>query len=282
MEELNNSKIYKNIEENSKEIKNIKMLIKELNKNMNKKEDDIKNLLNEKDQIIKELNNKIKEQEKIIKENKNDIIQLNKKIDEMKKELLKELKEKELEINNKNEEKLNNMNENIIKENNILKKDINNKYNELITMNDNYIILNLDITKEDLGKNIKFLNQSSISNDNYFKNFELNDTVIIIDNKNVSSKYKKMDNYKQNEKSKNCDEAQYISYKLNSLHYFYYNFTKEGIHIIKIIFLKKLTSCQSMFSNCDKIIEIDLSHFNCSYVEKLFIFKKNKFWFIRF
>ena len=50
-----------------------------LNTNMNKKEDDIKNIINEKDIIIKEMNEKINKQEKQLEEQKKEIDDLNKK-----------------------------------------------------------------------------------------------------------------------------------------------------------------------------------------------------------
>ena len=62
------------------------MLIKDLNIKINQKEDDIKNIINEKDEIIKELNKKILIQDNILKENKNDIIRLNKTIEDLKNE----------------------------------------------------------------------------------------------------------------------------------------------------------------------------------------------------
>ena len=53
------------------EIQRINKNIKELSLNMNKKEDNIINIINEKDNKIKEINKKLLEQEDIIKENKN-------------------------------------------------------------------------------------------------------------------------------------------------------------------------------------------------------------------
>ena len=51
------------------EIKNLQNQIKELNIKLNKKEDDIKNIINEKDMIIEQINNKLLEQEKTIIKN---------------------------------------------------------------------------------------------------------------------------------------------------------------------------------------------------------------------
>ena len=49
------------------EINKIYMKIKEININMNKKEDDIKNIIEEKDILIKDLRNKVINQEKQLK-----------------------------------------------------------------------------------------------------------------------------------------------------------------------------------------------------------------------
>ena len=70
----------KELEKLNVEIQNMKILINELTLKMNKKEDDIKNIINEKDNIIKEMNIKLLNQEK---ENKNELLILNNKIDKM-------------------------------------------------------------------------------------------------------------------------------------------------------------------------------------------------------
>ena len=71
---------YNELEKLNVEIQNMKLLINELTLKMNKKEDDIKNIIDEKDNIIKEMNIKILNQEK---ENKNQLSILNNKIDEI-------------------------------------------------------------------------------------------------------------------------------------------------------------------------------------------------------
>ena len=60
--------------------------------------------------------------------------------------------------------------------------------------------------------------------------------------------------------------ADFLKHKLEMQYCFYWNFINEGIHTIKIIFNKKLSSCYSLFSHCSNIIEIDCSHFDCSNV----------------
>ena len=49
-----------------------------------------------------------------------------------------------------------------------------------------------------------------------------------------------------------------------SNNYLSWNFPKEGIYSIIILFKKKLKSCSEMFLNCDEIIKINLSNFDCS------------------
>ena len=73
--------------------------IEELKLNINKKEDDLKNLINEKDNMIKKLNDKILNQETKIRNNENEIKKLNNKIEELIKQNIKELKEEDNKIN---------------------------------------------------------------------------------------------------------------------------------------------------------------------------------------
>lgn len=77
----------------------VQKIYKDLNFNMNKKEDDLKNLINEKDLIIQEMDKKLQEQEKIIYKNKYKIKTLNEKLN-LVVEQLKEFKAIEVEIKN--------------------------------------------------------------------------------------------------------------------------------------------------------------------------------------
>ena len=65
-----------------KDIEKINQLIEELKLNINKKEDDLKNSINDKDIIIKELKEKIIAQEYKIKNNEKEIGKLNTQIQE--------------------------------------------------------------------------------------------------------------------------------------------------------------------------------------------------------
>ena len=91
--------MFKSIESINEEIENIYNKIKQMNLIINKKEDDIKNIISEKDEIIAKLNIKINEQEDIIKENKNEISDLNKKIEEILNNMTNQLKNKDNKLN---------------------------------------------------------------------------------------------------------------------------------------------------------------------------------------
>ena len=109
----------------------MKILINELTLKMNKKEDDIKNLINEKDNIINEMNIRLLNQEK---ENKNQLLILNNKIDEIYEKL--NLNDNIINnLKNENNEAIKDINNNILKENNALIKRIDDKYEELKQIN---------------------------------------------------------------------------------------------------------------------------------------------------
>ena len=258
------------------EIQNMKILINELTLKINKKEDDIKNIINEKDNIIKEMNIKLLNQEK---DNKNELLKLNNKIDEIYEKL--NINDNMINnIRNENNETINYINNNILEKHNDLSKRIDDKYEEIKQINqnvnnalkneinllkvkdENYIILKVKINNKEIGKDITYLNQNNEYN--FYKNFEINDIIVIVDDKISDVKYRKISEYKYDENSKNCEKAQQIYYNLKTPHYFFLNFSKKGIHSIKIIFKKILTSYKNMFSNCKNLIEIDFSHFQCS------------------
>jgi hypothetical protein len=217
------------------EIQTINKNMKDLNIKMNKKEDDLKNIINEKDKEIKEINRKLLEQEDIIKGNKKEISNLYNKIEEIINLFINKFKE--------NETKVDLMEDNIKNEKDNIFKEISNKYNELQIMtnnikkdfneinkkNENYITMKVLVNNDDINKDIILINQSNIYK--YYQNFELNDIDIIIDNEYAQKKYKNIHGeYKYDEKSKNCEQSQLLSYQLNKLYYFYWNFTNEGIY----------------------------------------------------
>ena len=223
----------KELEKLNIEIQNMKILINELTLKMNKKEDDIKNIINEKDNIIKEMNIKLLNQEK---ENKSQLLILNNKIDEIYEKL--NLNDNMINnLKNENNEAINEVNNNIIKENNTLIKRIDDKYEEIKKINqnensilkneinllkvkdENYIILKVEINNKEIGKDITYLNQ--IDEYKFYKNFEINDIVVFVDGEITDVKYNKISGYKYDENSKNCEKAQQIYYHLYTPHYFF-------------------------------------------------------------
>ena len=150
-----------------------------------------------------------------------------------------------------NNELIKNISENI----NAIKKNTNN----------NYIELKIKINNEQIGKGIKILQQFNTYK--YSHNFERDDLELYIDGENSSLDiFENNKKFKEEEKSKNCNKAQIIEYNLTNAYNYYYKFITEGIHTIKIIFRKKLYDCSFLFGNCEDIIEIDLSNFDCSQV----------------
>jgi len=117
-------------------IEKLKETINKLSLNVDRKESDIKNLINERDEIIQEMNNKI---ENLSQDNKKEIKILNEVINNLK----KELKEKDdiiNEIKNKCLSQEEQIKKYIIKDNN-LKCKINSDYLNEILKNENNIIL---------------------------------------------------------------------------------------------------------------------------------------------
>ena len=195
-------------------------LINELTLKINKKEDDIKNIINEKDNIIKEMNIKLLNQEK---ENKNELLKLN-KIDEIYEKL--NINNNMINnIKNENNETINYINNNILKKHNDLSKRIDDKYEEIkqINQNINNALKNeINLLKV---KDENYLNQNNEYNFN--KNFEINDIIVIVDDNISDVKYRKIWEYKYDENSKNCEKAQQIYYNLKTPHYFFFELFKE-------------------------------------------------------
>ena len=230
-------------------------------------------------------------QNKVEKKKESQILEkVENEINEIKKEILEKVDEKLIEkINNIKEEynimmeELNNLKiklqyfqDNILEkndlmpfingtiENNILIKDISNYLNTCgFKNNKNYIELQLNITKKDIGKDIIFLNQNALY---YNNNFERDDLEVIIDNINVPIKYKKYDNYNYQLKYKDSELSEKIDCNLKYIIKYYWNFEKEGIYTIKIIFRKILFNSCYMFAECENIIEIDCSKLDCSQI----------------
>ena len=116
--------------------------LQKIHSEINQKEDDIKNIINEKDNIIKELNNKLLEHEKIINENTKEITNLYKKIDEITHKFNNQL----FDVNTK----INDINDNI----KIKVKEEEEKINE----KNNKYIKKVQYTKEIISSIIDYLN----------------------------------------------------------------------------------------------------------------------------
>jgi len=145
---------------NNKDIEKIFIQIEELKLIINKKEDDLKNEINEKDDIIKEINKKLLDQENQIKNNENEIKKLNIIIKELKEKNEEKLKEKDKKINEINNKLLND-------------EEGINKTNHLNEKMEN--INDMLFEKEKNIKNIKIFennrnNISKFSSHFYFKN----------------------------------------------------------------------------------------------------------------
>jgi chromosome segregation ATPase len=131
------SKQKNNISYNINNLEDIINKIKLLNANINKKEDDIKNIINEKDDIIQKINNRLLSQEKELIKSKNEIKNLNELVGKINKEnkkkdkILQNMKDKLLEqekIINEYKNKINGLDNKII--------EMKNSQNDYKALND--------------------------------------------------------------------------------------------------------------------------------------------------
>ena len=182
---MNNVFIRKSIKSsninNSLTLKEVFKRIEELNLNMDKKEDDIKNLINEKDNIIQEMNNKLLIQEKEINKYKTKIENLKKEI----KEINNNIKKKDDIINEINN-KLLNQNENINDNNNKIGT-LYEKINELF-----FIYNNFDERIQENKDEIKFL--KTIISDKCEQNYLFHNNIM----PNIGTNYNMNNNNRQN------------------------------------------------------------------------------------
>ena len=249
----------------------------ELEERINKIENDYKNLYNKYEELKIKKENDIRN---IIKETIFDNNIQNKLFENLENIFLSKYN-----LNNisKNKNQNNNKENNIInkvgdivnikgnkinQEINVAQKKLNkniNFINDIKSNNNNYIILQVKIDEQDLNKNIRLLIQ--VNTYKYYFNFEKDDFETIIDNQIVNIKYKNTNgDFKCDEKSKNCELSQKIEHNLNTRYKYYWNFTTTGIHTVKIIFKKKLSQYNYLFSSCKNIYKIDCSNFDCSQV----------------
>ena len=218
-----------------------------LNKN------DLENKISEIKGYIDKFNNNVNEIIKIINEVKKNInkyyeiiidIISNYNIKKINYEILFNLKE----IYNNNDmikdlNAINNDKNNINRFNNII-----NIYNKIKNINKNEIKLTLDIKKEDINKDIYFLDNSNglcIVNGKHEEHYhdifqELNETNAELYINNIKYKYKK-----------------------------YFRPEKEGIYNIIIKLNTQIKDCTFIFSDCNNLINIDLSSFDTKNVMKM-------------
>ena len=144
---FNQIKLIKNIKNNrvdNNEIDEIKNKLNEMNEKMNKREEEIKDILNKKDERIKEMNEKIINQEKIIeRNNKNLDEKINKRIEEIENKFNFDLNDKINNIKNKLINENNKQNEIIQKQNDIIEE---YKINE--NKNNKELKENIELTKK--------------------------------------------------------------------------------------------------------------------------------------
>ena len=219
----------KNIEKINNQIADLYKEIKALNLKLNKKEDEIKDIITEKDNIIEEIENKLIMQENIIKNNKNEITKLNKIIEEIDNKYNYEINDKENNLIMP--ENLINNNKNRITNLNKRTEEINNKLITEINDKENKIIIQENIIKNNNNEIIK-LNKRIEEIDNKFKS-EINDKEnkiiiqenIIKNNKNeiaklnkrieeIDNKFKSEINDKEKKINKNKEEMKNINNNL--------------------------------------------------------------------
>lgn len=201
---------------------------------------------------ISEFNKKLRNIEEKFKEKTNDINKIRSLIDNIRN-------------NNKTETNISSEIDKHIQNNQLIKdisNDVNSLKNNLNNNNQNYI--QMKIYSNEYEK-IKILQQNNAYK--YLSNFERDDLELIIDGKNSSLDiFERTNEFKEEEKSKNCYKAQRIEYNLKTGFSFFVKFETKGFHTIQIFFKKKLYDCGFLFNNCKNIYEIDLSNFDCSQV----------------
>ena len=197
-----------NDKNNILEIQNIYETLKLLNLKLDKREDDIKNIINEKDLIIEKMNQKLKEQEKTININNDKINTLNKQLNDINKQI-DYFKNFEVKI-----KKFLNYEE--IQSESI--KKINNINNEIsIIKNKFYTFENENVNSEDINNN----EEDSSENENiFYDEYEEYDQDNIIVNKlkkHKKNKNKKKENIKEekdnflsNKNEKKTDDEEFI------------------------------------------------------------------------
>ena len=161
------------------------------------------------------------------------------------------------EVSDSKNEKINNQISNLQEQINKNIKDINKIKS---AMNDNnYISFQVKIEEKNLNSDVLLFNQ--VDTYKYFCNFERDDIETYINDQIVDIKCKII---KENIDSKTQNEKN--AYPKYPKYEYYWNFTTEGIHNIKVIFKKKLLKSNKLFFDCKYIYKIDCSNFDCSQI----------------
>ena len=164
------------------------------------------------------------------------------KSDEKGKEKDKKGKEKEKEKDKKNKNKSKGDEKDKVKGS--ISLDKSNKTKSTKSQG-NEISLKIKIDENDLNKEIYFLDNTDIFDENLVKHYH--DFLKELDEKNV-------DLFINDEKHKFQK---------------FYSFDKKGDYSIKLIFKTKMQDCSYMFCNCTNIMEIDLTSFDTSKVNNM-------------
>ena len=267
-EKIVNEKIEKMENEIKTQFNDINKILEKMNEE--KKADN--NLINENLKKKEEEGNIIKQNiEKIGGDVNNLLNEFNKTVENLQKEKTSindnlKIKEEENKIFKQNIEKKQNEMINITNEfNTFVKKFENQNYLEqkmkeyvqkIINENkyNNYILLKVNIDENNVGSNIRLLKQYPIYSRKF--NFEIDEIIMKINDETIPFRINNINsNYK---------------YEIDKVYEFYWNFEKQGDYTVTIIFKNNLSTCYDLFLDCNNIISIDLSHFDCSEVKSCY------------
>ena len=163
--------------------------------------------------------------------------------------------------NNNINNNINNNNNNKSKDNNIIISNNNNGNNiKNNIINNNYIISNNN-NKNSINKNIINNNNNCIILQVKIGQTDLNEDIILFNQVRTLELYHVFD--KGNFET--IIDNKIVDIKAKSGGY-YWNFKTTGMHIIKIIFNKKLLQSNGLFNSCKKIYKIDCSNLDCSQI----------------
>ena len=153
----------------------------------------------------------------------------------------------------------------------------NNELNKDKKIKSNEIIIKVEVSKKDIYNNIFFLYETRENKEPLLYKFKQDDENNEDDEDNEDDEKDKKGKFivvmptRQETKLKELDESNvklFINDKLTNYKKYFVP-TKTGIYTIKLKLSFKITDCSSMFENCTKITEIDLSSFDSSEVKDM-------------